>query len=800
VLQPLLWVSIGFLTGIVVAPHVNLSIYVWLGLAIADTLILIIRSHFRASSVSPRAVASGQRRTVLLFSLLFLCFGAARYLLTVQPSGISQVSWFNDRKYDVLITGTLVDPPDYRDNYTNLRIRAQALDNGKKQFQIGGLLLARVPVNQAFQYGQNVRLRGRLQTPPENEDFSYRDYLARQDVYSYVPDAEVTVLPGTSANPLLASVYNLKSRLLDNIYRLFLDPEASLLAGILLGIDSGLPAPLQQAFKDTGTAHIIAISGFNIAIIAGVFIFLFSRLVGPRRGALLAVLGIASYTFLVGAAPAVVRAAIMGMLSLFAVQVGRRQMGILTLAFVAALMALWNPQYLWDAGFQLSFFATLGLILYGTPLQAAAERFLGRYFPPTRAARFAGILAGVILLTFAAQITTLPILAYHFQQISLVSFLANPFILPAQPAVMILGGLAVFVSLFLFPLGRVLAFAAWPLTAYTIRMVEFFDTLPHGVIYLGGFSVGFVVLFYAILLSATFGGTRLKAIYASLAQRFRFLNLAVVLTTLFICTLLIWRLAGAGPDGKLHVIVLDSGSSDSILIQTPSGRNVLINGGPSASSLSDALGRRLSPLAPELDWLMIASTDEQQMAALPRILPRYPPRNVLLAGNPGASFSSRAVMEWLGTQETTVTPAEKGQLFDLGDGALIRVVDVSPRGATLLITWNEFHMLLPVGANLDTLKALEDGAAIGPVDVLSLSQSGYAPLAPPQWIHNLDPRLVVISVSAGDLNNRPDKASLEALAGRSVLRTDRNGWIDISTDGKQMWITVERKPDEKKPK
>ena len=791
----------AFLAGIVLAAHFSLPISIWLTLALVGAVLLILQARLRASTTFPTPPASGSPFSTLLLlfaCLLSLSLGAARYQWSLPPSGIDEVSRFNDRKYDVLIIGTLVDPPDYRDTYTNLRIRAQLVDNGKKLFEVRGLVLARVPVNQAYQYGENLRLRGRLETPPKSEDFSYQDYLARQGIYSYMPDAEITVLPGSSANPVLAAVYDLKSRLLDNTYQLFIDPEASLLAGILLGVDTGLSEPLQQAFKDTGTAHIIAISGFNIAIIAGIFIFLFTRLLGQRRGAVAAVIGILFYTFLVGAEPAVVRAALMGMLSLFAVQVGRRQSGLNTLAFVAALMAVWNPLMLWDAGFQLSFFATLGLILYGTPFQSAVEGFLGRHFSPTGAARLAGILGEFVLLTFAAQITTLPIMAYQFKQISLVSFIANPFILPAQPAVMILGGMAVFVSLILFPLGRFLALLAWPLTAYTIRMVELFDTLPHGVIYLGGFSAAFVVLFYTVLLSVTLGGSRLKQLYDSLRQRFRFLNLGLALTALFICTLLTWRLAGAGPDGKLHIVFIDTGSSDAVLIQTPSGRNVLVNGGSSTSALSDALGRRLSPLSPSLDWLIVASTDEQQVAALPRILPRYPPQNVLLAGNPGASFSSRAVMEWLDGQDIPVTQAETSQVLDLGDGALLRVVDVSPRGATLLVSWNEFHALLPIGANLDTLQTLQNGAVIGPVDVLSLSQGGYAPLTPPDLIQNLDPRLVVISVAAGDLNNRPDKATLESLSGRSVLRTDRNGWIDVSTDGKQMWVVVERKSAAKK--
>ncbi|MGE5073448.1 MAG: ComEC/Rec2 family competence protein, partial [Anaerolineae bacterium] len=784
----------------------------WLTLAFVAIVLIVFESRAGSSggsysalvsppsggSVPGRLLAVTSQLSPLLISLccvLSLAVGATRYQLSVTRSSIRQVEGFNDRKYELLVTGTLINPPDTRDAYTNLRLRVLSVDVGKRHYEVGGLLLARVPVNQVYRYGQILRLRGHLQTPPDNEDFSYRDYLARQNVFSTMPDAQITILPGNTGNPVWAWVYDLKVKLLDNVYRVFVDPEASLLAGILLGVDSGLPAPLQQAFKDTGTAHIIAISGFNIAIIAAIFIFIFGRLFGPRLGPALAVLGILFYTFLVGAEPAVVRAALMGMLSLLAVQFGRRQMGLLTLAVVAAIMAAVNPQVLWDIGFQLSFFATLGLILYGAPLQSAAAGFLARYFPASRAAQYAGYLADFVLLTLAAQVTTIPIMAYHFQQVSLVSFVANPFILPAQPAVMILGGLAVLGSMVLLPLGRLLALAAWPLTAYTIRAVEFFDALPHGVLYLGSFSLGFVVLFYALLFGVTLGGSHLKGLYGSLRQRFRFITITVVLASLFICTLLAWRLAASRPDGRLHVVFISAGSADAVLIQTPAGRNLLINGGPSVSALSDALGRRISLLAPSLDWLILASTDEQQVGALPRVLPRYPPQHVLVAGNPGSSFSSRTVVQWLDAQGIPITQADKGQLLDLGGGALLRVIDVSTRGATILVTWNEFHLLLPIGANLDTLDALKQGAAVGPVEVISLAQSGYAPLTPPDWIVNLNPRLVVISVAGGDDRGRPDKETLEALAGRSVLRTDINGWIDVSTDGNQMWVDVQRQPE-----
>lgn len=781
--MPLMWASLAFLSGIAIHAKLHLPTDIWL------TLVFLV---ILLAWLLPLKQSRSFKWTVTV-SMIAMLLGAARFHFSTHTLNPSDVAWYNDRKYEVLITGYLVEPPDYRDAYTNLRVEATELDTGKDIFPVHDLMLVRIPANQTYHYGDIVRLRGKLETPPSNEDFSYQEYLARQGILSYMSKAEVTLLPGNAGNPIMAAVYTLKEKSLDNVYRLFLDPEASLLAGILLGVDSGLPNALQQAYKDTGTAHIIAISGFNISIIAGIFFSLFSRVLGQRRGAVMAILGIAFYTFLVGASAAVVRAALMGTLSLFAMQFGRRQQGLNTLAFVAALMATWNPLIIWDAGFQLSFFATLGLILYGEPFQQAAERFMARLFPVSNAQQIAKLLGDYVLLTLAAQLTTIPIMAFQFKQISLVSFIANPFILPAQPAVMILGGLAVIVSLIIFPIGQILAWFAWPLTAYTNRIVELFDSIPHGVIYLGGFSVAFVALFYVALFTVTFAGSRLKELYSSLSNRFRYLPTATILASLFVCTLLTWRVAADAPDGKLHITFLNVGSADAVLVETPTGRNILINGGPSTSLLSDALGQRLSFFDHGLDWLIVASTDENQVASLPRVLQRYPPKNVLWSGNQQASFSSRNLAQWLADQSVPVMQAEEGQVFDLGDGATLKVLNVSSLGSTLLIEWNSFRVLLPIGENLDTLDQLETGNAVQPVTVLSLAQSGYAPLSPPDWVTNLNPQLVVLSVAAGDINGMPDQATLDALGGRSLLRTDQNGWIQIMTDGKQLWVSVEKK-------
>jgi competence protein ComEC len=801
-MRPLFWLSLAFLVGIALAGVVPLTASAWLFLA-GIALVLGILWRFLAQSIDQASLAKDITSATVFLVILFL--GSARYQASVPVFGAFDLGWYNDRDYDTLITGWVTQPPDQRDNYANLRVRATGIDTGNgTDLKVDGFLLARVDPNDEYKYGDIVRLRGKLKTPSETEDFSYRDYLARQGVYSTMTSTKVTSLPGKNGNIFTAGLYALKQKSLATVYRLFPDPEASLLAGILLGVDNGLPADLQQAFKDTGTSHIIAISGFNIAIIASLFLSLFGRAFGERRGAFFAAIGIIFYTLLVGAEAAVVRAAVMGVTALFARHFGRRQDGLLTLFAAAAGMALFNPFYLQDVGFQLSFAATLGLILYGQSLEAFTVRLLTKYTgtqentqyatrntqPDSRIAQTSSLISNFFLLTLAAQITTLPIMAYHFNRLSLVSFIANPFILPPQPAVMILGGLAVILGMIFQPLGQLAAFVAWPFVAYTNRAVEFFAGLPGAAV-----SVDFpfwgLIAWYVALLGLTFGRAPLKEFFVSLKTRLPKIPVWAALAGLTILVILVWRAVLSIPDGKLHITFLNVGTSDAILIKTPSGDTVLVNGGESISQLSSQLGQRLPLFDRKLDWIIVASTQENQVTSLPRLMERYPPRQALWAGNVEASYSARTLNAWLTSHQVRVTRAETDQVLDLGDGATLTVVSADERGAVLLVEYGSFRVLLPVGMNFDSLAALQADKSLPPLTALLLADSGLAQLNTPEWISFLNPQLVILSVAADNFNGLPNQETLDAVGDVTLLRTDVNGWIELSSDGQSVAVEVE---------
>ncbi|MEA3460187.1 MAG: ComEC/Rec2 family competence protein, partial [Chloroflexota bacterium] len=456
----------------------------------------------------------------------------------------------------------------------------------------------------------------------EFEDFSYREYLARRGIYSLLRRPWITLLARGRGNSLYDALFAFKRRAQVVIAHILPEPQAALLTGILLGVETGIPASLMDDFNATSTTHIIVISGFNIAIIAGLLAGLASRLLGRRRAVLPAMAGIALYTVLVGASAAVVRAAIMGSLYLLAVYYGRQGEALTSLVASAMLMTIINPLLLWDVGFQLSFAATMGLILYTPPLQGWFERRLGRLLSVESAKGAIRLLNDSLIVTVAAQITTLPIVVYHFRRLSLVTLFTNFLILPAQQGVMLWGGLATILGLIWVPLGRIAAWVAWLFLTYTIRIVELTASFPWASLDVGRFGPAYLGLYYGLLALGTFVSreepSRLKALWRHLTEH---LPTKAAIAGLVLVALLVWAAVASLPDGKLHVAFLNVG--EAILIQTPKGSQILVDGGPDPTALAAALGRRLPFWDRTIELVVLTNPRESHLAGLIPVLERY---------------------------------------------------------------------------------------------------------------------------------------------------------------------------------
>lgn len=235
--------------------------------------------------IAERPEASRFKFSPQYFLLILVSFalGAARFQVS-EPDLHSPefIAYFNDSGQEARVMGMIIKPPEDQDNRKLLRVRVEGVQPyGESMFTtVRGLMVARVSNEEDWHYGDRIMLRGNLETPPEFEDFSYRAYLAQQSVYSYMRNARTYRLSSGGGSRILRMIYTYKDHALSTLYKLWPDPEASLFAGILLGVESGIPDDVDQAFRDTGTSHIIVISGFDITIIVGLLVGVFSRLFG----------------------------------------------------------------------------------------------------------------------------------------------------------------------------------------------------------------------------------------------------------------------------------------------------------------------------------------------------------------------------------------------------------------------------------------------------------------------------------------------------------------------------------------
>ncbi|MCB2214172.1 ComEC family competence protein [bacterium] len=782
---PFLWMSLSCTAGILLGDVLSLPTWIWgsaYGLAVLALILALTLPKSWLFTHRLRTLTGAERRlpSVLLAAVFLL--GGLLLAATKPDITPKHTAYYNDRGAVQLI-GTVVDAPDPRDNGLNLTVAVtslrplEAASTQVKPLEVTGKVLVQVPPGENWHYGDRLRITGELQTPYEGADFSYREYLARNGIHSLMSYAGVTRLGSGEGKAIRAWLYQLREKGYRTLQQLFPAPESDLLAGILLGRDQGLSPQLEEAFQRTGTTHIIAISGFNIAILAGLVTDLTTRLLGRRWGALASLAAIGGYTILVGADAAVVRAAVMGGLGVFGGMFGRRQNGLNSLGLAALLMMLLDPNILWDVGFQLSVAATLGLVLYAQPLEDRTLLWLGKWMSEEHTQQLIGVLSECILFTVIAQVMTLPVMAYHFGGVSWLALIANPLILPAQSLVMILGGLALLAGLVLPGAGAVLAVLAKPFVTYTIRVVTWLAGGPGGEWVLPRFHPIWLLLFYGLLFFLTLiPRTQQKAlIRKALSPQLGLLALTGLVT-------LTWSHILGTPDNLLHLTLIDE--QGTVLIQSPSGNTALIGGGDRPSALNQALGEMLPSGRGDLDALIVGSAYRDDLNALTGSPAAQKADLVLWGIDPEASQTAATAYAALENGGASIRPLVTGQRLDLDKDIHLAVLWVGERGAVLWLSWADFSALIPTGK----VEAHWLDVPAAP-DVILLPDGLKAEDLPLPTINTWEPSVVLLPLSESDLPLHGSHPLSNALADYPLLDTLDHDWIRIKTDGHRLWVS-----------
>lgn len=411
---------------------------------------------------------------VIGFAGLILLVGAWRWQTSFD---ITRAENFVGQYYgqEVELEGVVVREPDVRSNKINLTVKSRfdlsrpsgTLPTPGEGREIEGNILLNVGRYPEYEYGDRIRFRGKLEEPFVSEEFSYKDYLSRFETYAVIRFPKVEKVASRQGNAVKAGLLAIKHKFQEVLSRVLPEPHNAFLLGLILGLKRAIPEGLKEAFVITGVSHIVVISGYNISIITNNI--LRTRAWWGRRAAfVLSLLTVLAFVVLTGAEASVIRAAVMGMLLVLALNLGRLYAVQNALVLTGAVMVAISPKILaFDIGFQLSFLATAGLIY----LSPVFEKWLRRL------PNFLGFRTN-LSATLSAQIFTLPLLIFYFDRISLIAPLTNVLVLWAIPYTMFFGFFAGLFGIVYLPLGQILASLPWVLLQYMITVVEWFARLP----------------------------------------------------------------------------------------------------------------------------------------------------------------------------------------------------------------------------------------------------------------------------------------------------------------------------------
>ncbi|MFC2071075.1 ComEC/Rec2 family competence protein, partial [Chloroflexota bacterium] len=328
----LIYLSCAWVLGIVVGSELDLPFaFVSVGI-IPLTLFFLIRKH----------------RKLLLLACLCLVtfFSGAAYFQSSLPSNIEDNLQFYNNKGIVEIKGLLFRDPEPGEKTTHLQLSAREIKLDGEWQTVSGTALLYVPRYPAYNYGDLLLVRGKPETPPQLDGFDYQAYLAHKEIYSVISYPEIEVLEiGKGLKPL-EWIYTLRNNLSQTFTEVLPEPQASLAQGIILGIRGNISPEVKTDFIHTGTAHLLAISGLHLSIVAGMLLSFGIWVFGRRRYIYvwLALGGIWLYALLTGMHPPMLRAAIMASLFLTAELLGRQRSAVTALAFAAAIMVGISPR------------------------------------------------------------------------------------------------------------------------------------------------------------------------------------------------------------------------------------------------------------------------------------------------------------------------------------------------------------------------------------------------------------------------------------------------------------------------
>jgi len=790
--RPLILILIFYASGIIIGYFLHLPAYLlFCGVLIAA-----------AGAAVKRFAAKGNIR--LSFYAAALMFGILMCRLEFYSLG-GNID-FLAGKYTVF-TGAVVTEPDRRIDRTDYVVKTEMINYSIRSdgtryvtdFRPRGCVLVTVKgPGPEFGYGDRLQAAGVLQKsedPGNPGEFNYRKYLEERGIRLVLKSrngAGLTKIGTGPVNPLMKFSIGLKEKLVSVINKNMPEKQAALMEGILFGSTGRINPEIKEDMALAGVAHILSVSGYHVGLVAG-FIILAGNTLGLRKPVCDALAAVTTglYALMAGAGPAVTRALIMAWVLLLVRYVRKEYDWPSSMSLAGLIILIINPLALFEPGFQLSFLATWGILCL-VPLLKRLNRIL----PP---------LGQASSVAFAAQIAVFPVTAYYFNYFSLFFLPANLIIVPLISIVMLLGGIAAVLGLVWNPPAEILSISAAAVLDVTLLAAGLLAGLPFAAINIRPPGIIKITCYYLTLglLTEFFRnyGLRIRA------RRLWYLNRsALVLAALAVSAALLWGGMAYSRSEILEVTFIDVGQGDAALVQSPGGRNLLIDTGglPDSPTGFDVGEQILLPFlnrkgVRDIDILVLTHPHLDHIQGVSALLGKIKIKTIVVAPQFAQYPEGIELKQKLMERNIEIRVVSGGENIYFGEDINLEVL--SPIGSTAVnanddslvirLGYRDFRVMFTGDAETVPLEAISESGQDCRADIVKIPHHGSGNAWTEDFFRAADPEAAVISVGQ-NLFGHPSPKVLEGLEQMNirVVRTDRDGAVTVRSDGYGYKVTT----------
>ena len=630
-----------------------------------------------------------------------------------------------------------------------------------------------------------LKVDGRLSAPfkaGNPSQFDYGNYLRNFDTYAVFYGKTLEEYGGTNtmAEKVLRAINDYREKIIGLHSVNLKTPNLEILGGIVFGDDAvSPPENIKQSFINSGLLHILAASGMNVAFIFSFFFFLLSIFkINFKVNISFCILMVIVYSLMTGLGASVIRAAFMLIFVLIGKLIDRDANSISLLSFVALLMLMYNPMYINDVGFQLSFIVTFGLLVM-TPYIIRSKN------------RFVNWIAGTISIPVIAQLWVIPLQIFYFNNISLYSVFANIMSVPIL-SIISFGG---FVSSLLAPVMPKFVCAGFdlilnPLITLLVNISDFWGNLPHAALQTTHPSILQILIYYLILLNITaFFNKELREKYLKI---FKY-SLGILIVVLLLTLIPI-------PNKNLEITAFDVGSADAFLIKTPENKYIMIdtaksgyNGGKSQAEITILKFLKDRGIK-SLDTLIVTHFDNDHCGGAADLMNALNIKRIYVNSLNHDSIAAKSIYKTAKARDIEISCANNNQPV-LTENQLKITNFISPdslesgdneASILTLLEYNNFKMLFTGDSGIETFNKLKTFLPQN-ITVLKVGHHGALGVVNKEMINYLNPKISLISVGENRFGH-PAVYTLDTLKNTMILRTDINNSVKFTVNKQGYFI------------